>query len=39
MIMYIVLSNIWRNENKKGGGKDHTDTAAYRFLINSKANN
>ena len=38
IIMYIVLTNIWRNENKRRK-KDHTNTAPYRFFINSKAIN
>ena len=38
--MYIVLTNISRNENKRRRKKkDHTNTAPYRFFINSKAIN
>ena len=34
-LMYIVLTNIWPNKNKKIK-KDYTNIAPYRFFINSR---
>ena len=39
IIIYIVFTKIWRNENKKTKKKDHANKAPYHFFINSKAMN